>query len=114
MPVPVLLGLPWLAGVLSSAFGVIVSFFAAYITKRLAIVAAGIVLITAATGVFWAAMQALIAGLMLTFPVEYTMGAALFAPSNLDESVSILVTAKLLRYAYDWKVRLMKYKFFGI
>lgn len=110
--VAVLAGIPWLAGILGSMFSALFSFFATYVTKRLALVAAAVVIIVSITGAFFAALQALIAGLVLQVPPEVSAMAALILPSNMDECVTICISAKMLRWVYDWNIRIIQYKLF--
>lgn len=110
MPIPVVLGLPWLAGLVAGLFSSLFTFFASFVTKRLAITAAAVVLITTLTAGLFAALEALVATLTLVMPTEVSQVGGLVTPSNLTTCISIMVSARLLRYAYDWNVKVIQYK----
>lgn len=110
MPIPVMLGIPWLASVLGGMFTAIAVWLAQYMTRRLALVLAAIALIAALTAALFSALNASIAALSLAVPSQYSAGIAMICPSNLPACVSIIITAHLLRYAYDWNVRVIQYK----
>lgn len=110
MPLPVLAGIPWLAGLLGGLFSSLFTFFATYFTKRLAIVAAAVVIITTLTVGLFTALQALVTGIALTLPSEFVAMSGHFVPPHAMEYVSAVVSAQLLRYAYDWNVRVAQYK----
>jgi len=110
MPLPVLLGLPWLAGVIGSGFMGVFAWFMTYLTKRIAFVAAAIVVLIALTSGLFLALEALTSGLVYVLPSSLTGSVGLFAPSNLSVCVSIVVSAHMLRYAYDWNVRILHMK----
>lgn len=110
--IPVLAGMPWLAGVLGGLFSSLFNFFATYITKRFAIIAAAVLVIVALTSAFFAALQAMVAGLSLVVPSSVVQLAAFVLPSNVDECASIVVASRLLRYAYDWNIKIIQYKLF--
>lgn len=110
MPVPVLVGLPWLAGLVGGFFSTLFSFFATYVTKRVAIVAAAVVIITTLTVGLFTALELLIDGLAVVLPGEFTGMAGHFVPPIAPACVTAHVTAKLLRFAYDWNVRVVQYK----
>ncbi len=105
-----LAAIPALASFLGSIFTALVGFFSAYLTKRLALVAAGVVAIAGAFTVFYAAVLALVAGLSVPFPV---VGNAVycFLPANTQACVSAILTAYVLRWVYEWKVRVIQYQF---
>lgn len=110
LPIAVLAGLPWLAGVLGGLFASLVSFLAKYLTKRLAIVVAVIASILALTIAFFAAIQALLAGLAVAVPVPITDGLSLFLPTNTVGCITAVITAYTIRYIYRWNVAIIKMK----
>lgn len=112
MPLPVLLGIPWLAGVIGSGFMGLFAWFMTYMTKRLAFVAAAIVVLVALTTGLFVALESLTAGLVYILPNALSQGVGLFAPSNISVCVSIVISAHMLRYAYDWNVRILQMKLF--
>lgn len=112
MPVPALLGLPWLASVLGGMFTAIAVWLSQYLTKRLAFVAAGVALIIGLTATLFAALQALLVGIALSVPTEFAQGISMVLPSNFGTCIAIMVSARMLKFAYDWNVRVIQYKLF--
>jgi len=110
MPLPVLAGLPWLAGVIASAFAGLFAWFMTFVTKRFAIVAAGLVIIVTLTASLYAGLGALVATVAVTLPPSLVGHVGLFMPSNLGACVSIYVAARLARWAYDWNVKIIQMK----
>lgn len=110
--IPVLAGIPWLAGLIGGLFTSLFTWLAAVITKRFAVVAAALIVLAAITVAFFAGLQALISGLGVVVP-QFLLDAAGHAlPSNTDLCVTAGMTARLARYAYDWNVRIIQYKLF--
>jgi len=110
MPVPVLAGLPWLAGILGGLFASLVAWFAQFLTKRLAILVAVVLAIGALTATFFSAMQALVSGLSAALPAAVTTGMGLLLPSNTILCLTAVVSAYTVRYVYAWNVRIIQYK----
>lgn len=110
--IPVLAGLPWLAGLLGGLFTSLFTWFATLLTKRLAVVAAAVLVIGTVTLGFFAALNALIAGLGLVLPAEALQGAAHVLPPNTSACITAMATAKTLRWGYDWNVKIIQYKLF--
>jgi len=112
MPLPALVGLPWLAGVIVSAFVSFFTWLATFATKRLALVGIAVTAIIALTAALFIALEALVSTLNVTVPTEIAAGVSLLMPSNMTVCISILVTARGLRYAYDWNTRIVQLKLF--
>lgn len=110
MPVPVLVGLPWLASLLGGFFASLFSFFATYVTKRVAIVAAAVIIIGTLTVGLFTALELLVDALTFVLPAEFTGMAGHFVPPIAPACVTAHTTARLLRFAYDWNVRVIQYK----
>lgn len=110
MALPVLIGLPWLGGVLGSFFSALFSFFATYVTKRLALVAAAVVLLISLTAAFWAALEGLVSGLSFALPAPYVAMFDHFVPGNATACLSIVISARLFRYVYDWNSLVVRMK----
>lgn len=112
MAIQVLAGIPWLAGVIGGAFSSIFGWFLQFFTKRLAIVGAAVTIIGTLTIALFAAIHALLAGVLVALPAEASAGISLFLPSNLSLCISAVVSARLLRYSYDWQIKIIQYKLF--
>lgn len=112
MALPLLAGIPWLAGLIGGLFTTLFAFFAQYLTKKLAVVAVAITLIVGLTTAFIAALTALTSAIQFAAPPWYTLAVQLVVPDNAFFCVSTIFTAHLLRYAYDWNVKIIQYKLF--
>jgi len=102
--------MPLLAGLLGSLFMALVSFFAKYLTKRVAIVLAAIGAVTVVTGAFIAAINAIVAGFVYAVPASIQIGASWIMPYNFDECLGAIVSGHLLRWGYDWNVKIIQWK----
>lgn len=113
MPLPLLAGLPWLAGIIGAFFSGLVSFFLKRVGKQWALAFAAIALLVGLAAAFFTAITATINGLSYVTPDAVVTGAGLFMPSNTVPCMTSIVTAHALRYAYAWNVRIIQMKFIG-
>lgn len=109
MPLFALAGIPWLAGLLGSLFSGIFTWVFQYFTKRLAVVLSGVVLVSGLTVALYSAFSGMVAALSYAAP-DFVVGAAIFMPTNAQLCLSSWVTAKVLRWAYDWNVKIIQWK----
>lgn len=107
----VLLGIPWLATVLGTLFGGLVQWFATYVTRKFALVAAALVAIGSLTAAFVAGLEALIAGVGVTFPAVGT-GWSLFVPDNFSVVFATCLTARTLWWVYQWNTKIVQLRLF--
>jgi uncharacterized protein DUF5455 len=108
----VMLGLPWLASGLASLFGGIVSFFATFLTKRIAMVAAVITAVLALLTTFTIAANTAVNTVLASYPVgDFAYGLSLL-PSNTDICVSAIVTVRIAGYTYWWMKQVIQYRLF--
>lgn len=108
---PVLLGLPWLAGILITALGGVVGFFLKYFTHRLAVTLAVIAAITALTVTFVAVMAALQAGLGSLSEYSGTY-YHLLLPDDFGAIVGVYLSARLAKWVYGWNVKVVQLRLF--
>jgi hypothetical protein len=108
MPLPVILGIPWLAGVVGGVFTSLFTFLAQHLTKKVAVIGAVIALVVAATTAFVLVIEGLMASIYIAFPAVGPVG--LFVPSNISTCISAMVTAKVAHWAYGWNIRVIQYK----
>ena len=102
----------WLASLLGSLFSGLVAAFAAYMTKRLAIVLAVIAAIATLTTAFFLALYAIASGIATVAPPFVIVAWSLFVPSNLPVLISAALTVRVMRWAYDWNVKVIQYRLF--
>jgi hypothetical protein len=104
--------IPWLAGALSAMFVSVFSFVTEYMTKRLAVVVAAVVVIGVTTVALFTAINLLLTGIAVAIPANYGAYAGMFLPSNLDECITAVASARVLKYGYDWQIKIIQYKLF--
>jgi len=105
-----LLGIPWLATAIGTFFSTTIAFIATYVTRRIAVIAAVITVIISLTVAFIAAIEGLISTIQYASP-DMT-GVFAIVPGNFSTCVSVIVTAKILKWAYGWNVALAQMKLF--
>lgn len=110
MAIPVVLGLPWLAGLLGGLFSSLLSFFTQYLSRRLAIVLLVIAALIALTTAFFVAIGALISGLTVVMPGFVSLGLGHIWPPNMQACIAAIASGHVLRFAYEWNVRAARMK----
>ncbi|GHD52508.1 hypothetical protein SAMN05216429_106128 [Marinobacter persicus] len=105
-----LLGIPWLAGILGTALTGLIAFFGKFLTKKLAIVAAVITAAVSLTGAFLVTIEGIMAGIYYAMPTTGNWFA--FLPGNFSACVSAIVTAEIVRWVYDWNIKIIQWKLF--
>lgn len=96
----------WVGSLITS----IATFFAAFLTKRVAIVLAVIVAAGAFTVTFIAGLNAIIAGIVYAIPPSISLGMSWFIPSNMDDCIAAIMAAHVLRWVYDWNIKVIQWK----
>ncbi len=112
MPFPLLAGIPWLASLIGGLFSGLVAFFAQYLTKRLAVVLVAISVLTTLTAAFSAALSALMTGLLIAMPPQLSQVLGWVVPSNFTACSGAIITGHLLRWVYEWNVKIVQLKLF--
>jgi len=102
--------MPLLAAFIGSVLFAVIEFFAKWLTKRLAILAAVVVGVTAFTAAFVGAMKALVAGIVIAVPAPVVIGASWVLPYNTQACIAVVLAAHVLRWVYDWNVKVIQYK----
>ena len=105
-----LLGIPWLATAIGSFFSSTIGFLAAFVTRRLAVISAVVAVILSLTVGFIAAIEGLLS--TITYVSPDLSGVFAIVPGNFSTCVSVIVTARLLKWAYGWNVALAQMKLF--
>lgn len=107
-----LAGIPWLAGLIGGLFTSLFTFFASYMTKRFAILVTAIAVIVGLTTTLFNGLYGLVGALNLLMPPELLGALGHVMPSGGLACVTVLLTAKMARYAYDWNIKIIQYKLF--
>lgn len=99
MPLPALAIVPLISSVAASIAGM----FAAWMTKKVALIVAVMSLSTLLFVGFAAAIIALYQGIVYVTPPWMMAGIGMFIPPNTVPMLSLLMTARLARLAYDFQ-----------
>jgi hypothetical protein len=102
----------WLATLLGALFTSLIQFFMNYMTKRLAIVAAVLAVISTLTFGFFEAIVGLVNSIAVALPPQAAMGLSLVIPSNAPLCISSILTAHLIRWVYEWNVKVIQLRLF--
>jgi hypothetical protein len=71
-----------------------------YVTRKVAIVIAVIVVLLSMTTAFWLSLKAVLSGLAMALPSEFAGGAGLIVPSNAVGCLAAYCAARLVFWAY--------------
>lgn len=107
---PVLLGIPWLAGILGSLFAGLITFFVQFMSKKLALTAAFVTASLALFSVFFGVCWSLMQSIMIAAPPEVSMGVHFLLPSNAPTCMGAYLTARVARWVYDWNTRVIQFR----
>ena len=110
MPIPVIAGIPILAGILGGLFSALFQSLADVLTKRLALVVAGVAIIAGLTTAFFTLITGLFSAISAVAPNSLGLAISLVIPDNASACVSAIMTARMARWAYEWNVRIIQYK----
>lgn len=103
-------GIPWLASVLGALFGGLLTFFAQFLTKKLALTAAFVTASLGLFGVFFSVIWGLMQGINFAAPPELGMALSFIVPSNAPACLSVILSAHVARWIYDWNTRVLQFR----
>jgi len=105
---PILLrGLAWLATALTGLLPAAVDFFARWVTKKTLMMAAYYSAYAALTAGVFASVASGISVIAPDLPTGYHQAAGMFLPGNAYLCISAIVTATVVRWVYDYQVKLL-------
>lgn len=93
--------------IFSTLFGAVISFFAEYVSYKIAILFATIVAFTALNLALVVLFKALLVSLYMVMPVQL-QHAAQFLPTNLSVCITGLISGKIAVWLYKRKMFLLK------
>lgn len=118
MPLPVLLPIlgtiatamrvPMLATFIGGLFSSLLAFFALSFTRKTAMFLAIISMLIAITLVFMAAIQILYTAVYVAAPDGVACGISLILPSNAVFCLSSILSARVFRWVYEWKITMVQ------
>ncbi len=100
----------WLGSLLVTLFTSLFTLFMQYASKRLLIIAAVVGAASVFTLGFFALMVALMHQISLSAPPFLSDALGLVVPANLPLIVSIVATARIARWAYEWNIKVLQWK----
>jgi hypothetical protein len=114
MPFPVLLPvvgtlatalrIPMLAAFLGGIFSSLITWFAKFFTKKIAYQLAIVASILSVTAAFSATIYGIYATIRAVAPYGTACGMSLIVPFNAVPCVSAVMSAKVIRWVYEWKI----------
>lgn len=107
-----LVGFAWLLTALASLFASALAIFSRQLLNRLVIIAAVTAALVTVVTLFIISIKALLSGLVVPLPAAATVGFSLVVPSNFAGCVSVIMSAHILRFVYEWKTRVIQYRLF--
>jgi len=109
-PLVAVAGLSWLGGLVGSLLTSLVTVFSKRVVWRLGLLSATVGGMALLTGGLMVAGHAAILGLVTAMPAGASLGLSLFLPTNTGACVGAMVSARLLRWAYDWQIKILTMK----
>lgn len=102
------LRVPALVGFLASIFGSMVGWFAQWFSKKTAIQLGIVAAVVSLTIALFGAIQLIVAGISIVIPDFVQQGIDMVIPSNFLPCVSAVVSAKVVRWVWIWKVHFIE------
>ena len=99
--------MPWFAGLFVSMFAGLASFFAQWITKKLALAAAAISTFAALTVALYASLSLILNALITTFPTGGSLVATMIwlaVPDSLPAWIAGVIAADTAIALYRWNI----------
>lgn len=107
-----LAGFAWLVGVISTLLLSLVELFGKWFTKKIAVMAAALLLVAGAAATFFGAVHGLIAGLSYTVPPEIQAGIGLICPPNMAAAAAVMAAVKMAAWVYSWHLKVIQMRLF--
>ncbi len=104
--------MPLLALWFGKLFASTVAFFAAFMSKQIAVRVAAISALVTVTSVFVLSIESMIQSISVSVPVELTIAATWVWPSNGTACISVILAAHAARWVYDWNTRVIQMRMF--
>lgn len=100
--------MPALAAYIGSIFSSLLVFFAAFFTKKVAVIIAIISVLTASAVAFASVIQGYLDQLIVDTPTGILGFGLSLLPSNTDAVISVIVATHIAVYAHNWFIRLVQ------
>ncbi|SMY33883.1 hypothetical protein PMAL9190_01342 [Photobacterium malacitanum] len=94
---------PALVAVLFSIATSIFTFFLKFFTRRVAMNLVIVSMITGSAVLAYTAIESLLFTIKFFVPPEVSVGLAIIAPTNFTACASVIFSARLIRWVWEWK-----------
>lgn len=88
----------------------IVKFFVEHATRRVLVIAAVLAALATLVIGFMRTISGIVNQLQMTMPVEVSQYIGLVIPSNFNFCVSLYASAMVIRWAYEWNVKVLQWR----
>lgn len=88
----------------------LVSSFLDHHAKRILIIAAVLAALSALVVAFYLSIVSVIQSIAAVAPPQLSLAASWVIPDNFSALVSVYLSARVLRFAYEWNVKVLQWK----
>lgn len=106
----IIIGVAFIATFLSQLVTTLFTSWLQVATKRFFIIAAVLAAMATFVAAFYAAISLTINSISLASPPFLSQAASLVVPDNFVTLVTIQITARLIRFAYEWNVKVLQWR----
>lgn len=80
------------------------------LTRKLLLIGAVLTALASLVGAFYFAISSVISSISVSAPPMLSQAASLVVPDNFISLVTIQITARLIRFAYEWNVKVLQWR----
>lgn len=106
----VIIGITFIATFLSQLVSTLFTSWLQMASKRFLIIAACLAALATFVGAFYVAIKLIIDSIAIAAPPFLSQAASLVVPDNFVTLVTIQITARLVRFAYEWNVKVLQWR----
>lgn len=106
----IFIGVTFIATFLSQMVTTLFTSWLQVATKRFFIIAAVLAAMASFVAAFFVAISATINSIAMVSPPALNQAASLVVPDNFVTLVTIQITARLIRFAYEWNVKVLQWR----
>jgi len=106
----IILGVTFLATFLSQIFTTLFTSWLQVVSKKFIIIAAVLAGMATIVAAFYVAIRATIDSIAMVSPPFLNQAASLVVPDNFVTLVTIQISVRLIRFAYEWNVKVLQWR----
>lgn len=106
----IILGVTFIATFLSQMVTTLFTSWLQVATKRFFIIAAVLAAVASFVAAFYVAIRAVIDSISAVSPPFLSQAASLVVPDNFVTLVAIQISARLIRFAYEWNIKVLQWR----